>query len=72
MLRQHLTKTKPYDSIQASNNVVYHITWECGRDYVGETNRPLDVGKKNIKITHEKVETAKSKLSKHAWEKEQV
>lgn len=69
-LRQHLSKTKPPDSIQASKNVVYSIPCECDRDYIGETKRPLEVRIKEHKNNTQKGETAKSKLAKHAWENE--
>lgn len=67
-LRQHLTKTKPENTEQASKNCIYSIPCECNREYIGETKRPLEVRLKEHKNSLKNGETSSSKLAKHAWE----
>ncbi|KAJ8912099.1 hypothetical protein NQ315_005435 [Exocentrus adspersus] len=42
-LRSILTHTKPINKEQNEKNCIYQIPCQCGKHYIGETSRPLDV-----------------------------
>jgi predicted GIY-YIG superfamily endonuclease len=61
-------KTGPVRDIQQTKQCVYSIPCDCGRCYIGETSRPLEVRIKehNYNLTQGLLE--KSKLAQHAYE----
>jgi hypothetical protein len=67
--RSLLMRTRPQRNPQQTAQCVYSIPRECGRSYIGETDRPLAVWlrKHRHKIKEGLIE--KSKLAQHAYEK---
>jgi predicted GIY-YIG superfamily endonuclease len=65
-LRNRLVKFKPKQS--TNKEVIYSIPCECGKEYIGETGRPLLTRVKEHKAALKKGETISSKLVEHAWE----
>lgn len=66
-LRSLLTHTKPKNKIQDSKNCIYKIPCVCGKKYIGETKRPLDVRVKEHKKLVREMQITKSKLAEHAF-----
>jgi predicted GIY-YIG superfamily endonuclease len=58
----------PVRDAQQKKQYVYNIACDCGRCYIGETRRPLEVRikKHKYKLTYGLLE--KSKLAQHAYE----
>ena len=67
-LRSILIKTKPDNSEQNSKNCIYSIPCECGKQYIGETSRPLNVRKNEHQNYLRKNEIEKSQICVHAFE----
>ena len=67
-LRNRFVKFKPKRS--TNKEVIYSIPCECGKEYIGETGRPLLTRVKEHKAALKKGETFSSKLVEHAWEME--
>jgi predicted GIY-YIG superfamily endonuclease len=65
-LRNRLVKFKLKWS--TNKDVIYSIPCECGKEYIGETGRPLLTKVKEHKAALKKGETIFSKLVEHAWE----
>jgi hypothetical protein len=61
-------KTGPVRDIQQTKQCVYSILFDCGRCYIGETGRPLEVRIKEHKYNLTQCLLEKSKLSQHAYE----
>jgi predicted GIY-YIG superfamily endonuclease len=61
-------KTGPVREAQQVNHCVYNIPCECGRCYIGETSRPLEVRIKEHKYNLTQGLLEKSKLAQHAYE----
>jgi hypothetical protein len=53
---------------QQTNQCVYSIPCDCGRCYIGETSRPLEVRIKEHKYNLTQGLLEKSKLAQHAYE----
>lgn len=66
-LRSMLTKTKPLNEEQNSKNCIYSIPCECGKYYIGETSRPLNVRIKEHQYLIKTFQIEKSKIAEHAW-----
>ena len=66
-LRSILTRTKPLNEEQNSKNCIYSIPCECGKYYIGETSRPLNVRIKEHQNLIKKYQIEKSKIAEHAW-----
>jgi hypothetical protein len=68
-LHGKLLKTGPVRNTQQTKQCVYNLPCDCGRCYIGETSRPLQVCIKEHKynLTQDLIE--KSKLAQHACEK---
>ena len=62
-----LSKTKPFNEQQHSKNCIYSIPCECGKYYIGETSRPLEVRIKEHQNLIKKYQFEKSKIAEHAW-----
>lgn len=69
-IRSMLTKTKPDNENQRTKNCIYKVPCECGKSYIGETGRPLQVRIKEHKKLVRLGETDKSRIAQHAWEEE--
>jgi hypothetical protein len=50
-LRGTMMKTGPVRDAQQTKQCVYSILCDCGRCYVGETSRPLEVCQIKVKVT---------------------
>jgi hypothetical protein len=63
-----LMKTRPVRDAQETMQCVYSIPFDCGRCYIGEISRPLEVRIKEhiYNLTQRLLE--KSKLAQHAYE----
>jgi hypothetical protein len=48
-LRGTLTKTGPVRDAQQTKQCMYSIPCDCGKNYIGETSKPLEVGIKEHK-----------------------
>jgi hypothetical protein len=68
MLRGTLMKTRPITEGKQMKQCVYSIPRECGRCYIGEISRPLEVCIKEHKYSLTQSLLEKSKLVKHAYE----
>jgi hypothetical protein len=66
--RSMLTRTRPYRKVQDMRQCIYSIPCECGRQYIGETGRPLgiQIGEHMNNLKQGLME--KSRLAKHACE----
>jgi predicted GIY-YIG superfamily endonuclease/flagellar basal body rod protein FlgC len=67
-LRTRLVKFKPRQ--ETNKEVIYSIPCQCGKEYIGETGRPLTTRVKEHRAALKKGETATSKLVEHAWNTE--
>jgi hypothetical protein len=67
-LRGTLRKTGPDREAQQEKQCVYNIPCDCGRCYIGETGRPLEVRIKEHKYNVTQGLLEKSKLVQHAYE----
>jgi predicted GIY-YIG superfamily endonuclease len=68
-LRNVFVRTKPdTKSQQQIKHCIYSIPCECGRRYIGETSRPLEVRIKEHKHNLKEGLLEKSKLAQHAYE----
>ena len=65
-LRSQLTKTKP-EGQKDKKNCIYEIPCECGKSYIGETMRPLEVRVKEHQKHTLRGETDRSGAADHAW-----
>jgi hypothetical protein len=61
-------KTGPVRDGQQTKQCVYRISRECGRCYIDETSRPLEVRIKEHKYNLTQGQLEKSKLAEHAYE----
>jgi predicted GIY-YIG superfamily endonuclease len=52
---------------ETNKEVIYSIPCQCGKEYIGETGRPLTTRVKEHRALLKKGETATSKLVEHAW-----
>jgi hypothetical protein len=69
-LRSMLVKTTPRGDPQRMIHCVYNISCECGRDYIGETGKPLSVRLREHKHTFKEGLLERSKLAQHAYEED--
>lgn len=69
-LRETLMKTGPGRDAQKTKQCVYSIPCDCGRYYIGETSRPLEVRIKEHKYNMTQGLLEKSKLAQHAYEED--
>jgi hypothetical protein len=60
-------KTMPVTDAQQTKQCAYSISCECGRCYIGETSRPLEVRIKEHKYNLTQGLLEKSKLAQHAY-----
>jgi hypothetical protein len=60
-------KTGPVRDGQQPKQCVYNISFDCGRCYIGETNRTLEVHIKEHKYNLTQSLLEKSKLAQHAY-----
>jgi hypothetical protein len=67
-LRGTLMKTGPVRDTQQTKQCVYSIPCDCGRCYISETSRPLEVHIKEHKYNLTQGLLEKSKLAQHAYE----
>jgi hypothetical protein len=67
-LRGTLMQTGPVRDAQQTNQCVYSIPCDCGRCYIGETSRPLEVSIKEHKYNLTQGMFEESKLAQHAYE----
>ena len=67
-LRTRLVKFKPRQ--ETNKEVVYSIPCQCGKEYIGETGRPLKTRVKEHRAALKKGEIATSKLVELAWNTE--
>ncbi|KAJ8912833.1 hypothetical protein NQ315_014416 [Exocentrus adspersus] len=67
-LRSILTHTKPKNKDQNEKNCIYKIPCQCGKHYIGETSRPLDVRVKEHKNYVRDYQVDRSHLAKHVWD----
>ena len=67
-LRTRLVKFKPRQ--ETNKEVIYSIPCQCGKEYIGETGRPLTTRVKEHRAALKKGETTTSKLVEHAWNTE--
>jgi hypothetical protein len=65
-----LRKLKPKKDLLDKLQCVYRIPCECGRQYAGETSRPLGTGLKEHKYNLRLGVVEKSKLAAHAVEED--
>lgn len=63
-----MIKTKPENEDQKTKNCVYSVPCQCGREYIGETSRPLRVRLQEHKSNINNGETDRSKIAEHVWE----
>jgi predicted GIY-YIG superfamily endonuclease len=63
-------KTGPIRNAQQTKKCVYSIPCECGRCYIGETSRPLEVRIKEHKYNLTQGMLEKSKLAQHSCEED--
>jgi predicted GIY-YIG superfamily endonuclease len=61
-------KTGPVRDAQQTKHCVYSIPCDCGRCYIGETSRPLEVRIKGHKYNLTQGLLEKSKLAQHTYE----
>jgi hypothetical protein len=67
-LRGALIKTGPVRDAQQTKQCVYSIPCDCGRRYIGETSRPLEVRIKGHEYNLTEGLVEKSKLAQHAYD----
>jgi predicted GIY-YIG superfamily endonuclease len=67
-LRGTLMETEPARDAQQKQQSVYSITCDCGRYYIGEISRPLEVRIKGHKYNLTQSLLGKSKLAQHVYE----
>ncbi|KAJ8921335.1 hypothetical protein NQ315_002949 [Exocentrus adspersus] len=67
-LRSILTHTKPINKEQNEKNCIYQIPCQCGKHYIGETSRPLDVRIKEHKNYVRNYQVDRSNLVQHVWD----
>jgi predicted GIY-YIG superfamily endonuclease len=67
-LRGTLMKTGSVTDAQKTKQCVYSIPCDCGKCYIGETNRPIEVRIKEHKCNLTQGLLEKSKLAQHAYE----
>ncbi|KAJ8909610.1 hypothetical protein NQ315_003481, partial [Exocentrus adspersus] len=67
-LRSILTHTKPINKEQNEKNCIYQIPCQCGKHYIGETSRPLDVRIKEHKNYVRNYQVDRSNLAQHVWD----
>jgi hypothetical protein len=60
-------KTGPVRDAQQTKKCVYNIPCDCGRRYIGETSRSLEVGIKEHKYNLTQGLLEKSKLAQHSY-----
>ena len=63
-LRSLLTKVKDPLPAEKQANVVYEVPCTCGKVYIGETKRCLEI---RLKEHKEACQTDKSAIAEHAW-----
>jgi hypothetical protein len=61
-------KTRPERNPQQTAQCIYSIRSECGRSYIGETNRPLAVRLREHRHNLQQGLLEKSKLAQPAYE----
>jgi predicted GIY-YIG superfamily endonuclease len=61
-------KSGPVRVVHLTKHCVYSIPCDCGRCYIGETSRPLEVRIKEHKYNLTQGLLEKSKLAQHAYE----
>ena len=66
-LRGQLMRVKDRDPLEKKSNVVYQVPCTCGRVYIGETKRALEVRIKEHQAATRRGELEKSAIAKHAW-----
>ena len=66
-LRQSLTHVKPKEKKNSKKNSIYQIPCSCGKVYVGETKRPLEVRINEHRWATKMREIDRSKIANHAW-----
>jgi hypothetical protein len=67
-LRSSLMKTRPERDPLQTAQCFYSIPCECGRSYIGETDRPLAVRLREHRYSLQQGLLEKSKLAQHAYE----
>jgi hypothetical protein len=65
-------QTGPIRDVQLTKKCVYSIPCDCGRCYIGERSRHLEVCIKEHKYTQTQVLLEKSKLAQHAYKEAKV
>ena len=66
-LRGILTKVKDPLQTTKQSSVVYEVPCTCGKVYIGETKRWLEIRLKEHKDTRTRCLTDKSAIAEHAW-----
>jgi predicted GIY-YIG superfamily endonuclease len=66
--KSSLKRTRPEKDPQQRAECVYSIPCECGRNYIGETDRPLAVRPREHTHNIKDGLLEKSKLAQHAYE----
>lgn len=66
-LRSLLSHTKPKNLSQNNKECIYKIPCECGKVYIGETKRPLEIRIKEHKRNVQLHDVGKSKVAEHVW-----
>ena len=69
-LRSLLTKVKDPLPKEKLAGVVYHIPCQCGKVYVGETQRRLETRVKEHRDACNKGDTGKSAIAEHQWDQQ--
>jgi predicted GIY-YIG superfamily endonuclease len=69
-LRSMLVKTTPKRELQRMTHCVYNIPCECGRNYIGETGRPLSVRLREHKHILKEGLLDRSRLAQHAYDED--
>ena len=67
-LRSMLTRVKDTLGMEKRSKVVYQIPCSCGKKYIGETVRRLEMRMKEHRNACQKGALEKSALAEHAWE----
>ncbi|KAJ8917945.1 hypothetical protein NQ315_002640 [Exocentrus adspersus] len=69
-LRANLTRVKPKNENQDTNNCIYEIPCECGKSYIGERKRLLKVRIKKHQTLTRLGNTEKSRIAQHLWKEQ--
>jgi hypothetical protein len=65
ILRTRLVKFKPLQ--ETNKELIYSKPCQCGKEYIGETGRPLTMRVKEHRAALKNGETANLKFFEHAW-----